>query len=443
MIKPTTAIFRSSISKTVTTQNLFPDMTAENHGFHPEVLVYSSWVILAMAAYSIQNREWPEYFCRKSHQRTFDILMRFCLPTGVIFTPGGHDMPMFMPRPFAQAWGLWHNDPRALHLTGRLLSWMDTCLLNDQENQGPWVFGLEQNHEGWELLFQSQVGLELSLLACLPLSKEQRNFSPGQIENAVDTRHIYPYVEVCYRRNIRSIRSVAWKAIGNHLIGFNIHSKPELIAQFKHHFSVSIRGKCNKILEVAFTRTNFFVMVLTPGKDQLFRFAWKKIFTRYTGAWGEDGMIVLDRIAADSPAFIHEQYLSPVYLVNDHWTNNNLEFLSSLRVFQFIQRKFREVNCPSFWASVEAVCFQFVWDVPGIYYLPGGEKNAHRSGKTAELTCWQCMWSSSQLNLVICFIRSDFISARKRPQAFQVRRISRRVFRGLVIMDGKITMGLD
>jgi hypothetical protein len=446
--------FGSSISKTVTTQNLFPDMTAENHGFfHPEVLVYSSWVILAMAAYSIQNREWPEYFCRKSHQRTFDILMRFCLPTGVIFTPGGHDMPMFMPRPFAQAWGLWHNDPRALHLTGRLLSWMDTCLLNDQENQGPWVFGLEQNHEGWELLFQSQVGLELSLLACLPLSKEQRNFSPGQIENAVDTRHIYPYVEVCYRRNIRSIRSVAWKAIGNHpLIGFNIHSKPELIAQFKASLlGVPSAENAIKSWEVAFHEDKLLRDGFdTWGRINYFDLHGKKIFHRDIRVltWGEDGMIVLDRIAADSPAFIHEQYLSPVYLVNDHWTNNNLEFLSgSLREsFSSFQRKFREVNCPSFWASVESqFVFQFVWGrSKGIYYLPGGEKNAPPFWKNCRVDMLAVHVEQQSVEPGDLFYQVGFyIGTGKGPRPFKSAGSAGEFFRGLVIMDGKITMGLD
>ena len=155
--------FGSSIAKTVSTQNLFPDMTAENHGFfHPEVLMYGAWIVLAMSAYSLHNQERPDFLARKNHQRTFDILLRFCLPNGLIFTPGGHDMPMFVPRPFILAWGLWHNDPRALHMTSKLLSWMDTCLLTSQENQGPWVFGFEQHHEGWEL-FSESGSLELSL----------------------------------------------------------------------------------------------------------------------------------------------------------------------------------------------------------------------------------------------------------------------------------------
>jgi hypothetical protein len=118
-----------SVSAYVSTQTLYPDMTAENHGFfHPEVLTYSTWVVLAMAAYTLHGNDIPHFFRRKNHQETFDVLLRFCLPTGMIYAPGGYDLPMFLPRPFALAWGLWNNDPRALRLTSRLLTWMDTVL---------------------------------------------------------------------------------------------------------------------------------------------------------------------------------------------------------------------------------------------------------------------------------------------------------------------------
>jgi hypothetical protein len=107
-------------------------------------------------------------------------------------------------------------------------------LLTSQENQGPWVFGFEQHHEGWELFFQSQVGLELSLLECLPFSKEQRFFSSGQIENASIPAISIPMLKSAIGETSATTRSLAWKAIGNHpLIGFSIHNQPELVAQFK------------------------------------------------------------------------------------------------------------------------------------------------------------------------------------------------------------------
>ena len=154
-----TAYLGSSLSRIVTTQNLFPDMTAENHGFFlPEILAYSAWVVLAAAAYTLQNRTPPEFLLRKSHQRTFDVLLRFCLPTGMIYSPGSQDFPLFMPRPMALAWGLKNNTPHARTLTARLLSWMDNSLTDGGENQGPWVFGLEQHHDGWNPALPEQRG---------------------------------------------------------------------------------------------------------------------------------------------------------------------------------------------------------------------------------------------------------------------------------------------
>ncbi len=446
--------FGSSISKTVSTQNLFPDLTAENHGFfHPEVLSYGLWIILSMSAYSIHGRERPAYMVRKNHQRTFDILMRFCLPTGMIFAPGGHDIPMFVPRPLALAWGLWHNDPRALHMTGKLLSWMDSCLLADKESQGPWVFGFDQKLEGWELLFQSQVGLELALLACLPFSKEQRFFSAGQIENAIDTRHIYPYIEICYRRNVRATRSMAWKALGNHpMVGLNIHSQPELVAPFKAALlgipSVSepIKGwdvlyHNDRFQRDGFDTSGTIVYYGADGNQILHRDI--RVLT-----WGEEGLIVLDQITADVALEVHEQYLSPVYLVNDHWTGNSLDFSSgSLReTFSSHQKKYREVSCPSFWASIENhLLFQFVWGrSKGLYYLPGGERNAPPYWKNCRLDMLAVHVEPSQADAgSVVYATGFYIGGGKGPRPFKATGVPSEFFKGLVLMDGKITIGLD
>ncbi|HLV30771.1 MAG TPA: hypothetical protein VKY57_04290 [Chitinispirillaceae bacterium] len=446
--------FGKSVSETVTTVNLFPDMTAENHGFfHPEVLSYGSWIILAMSAWLLHDKEKPDFVIRKSHQRTFENLLRFCLPNGMIYTPGGHDMPMFVPRPFALAWGLWNNDPRALHLTGKLLSWMDTCLITNQENHGPWVFGFKQNHEGWELLFQSQIGLELALLASLPFSKEQRFFSAGQIENAIDTRHIYPYVEVCYRRNIRTTRSMAWKAIGNHpLIGFSVHNQPELVAPFRAAL-LGIPSVSNpvKSWSVAFHQDRFQRDGFdTSGRIEYFDSAGLKLMHRDLRVltWSDDGMVVLDQIFADAPIQVHEQYLSPIYLVNDHWTENNLNFCSgSLREsFSAFQRKYREVACPSFWASIENhLLFQFVWGkTKGLFYLPGGDRNAPPYWKNCRVDMLAIHVDSTEAKPGESIYRVGFyIGAGKGPRPFKAAGNAGDFFKGLVIMDGKVTLGLN
>lgn len=446
--------FGSSIAKTVTTRNLFPDLTAENHGFfHPEVLSYGMWIILAVAAYALQDREYPTFLMRKNNQRTFDILIRFCLPTGMIFAPGGHDIPMFVPRPLALAWGLWHNDPRALHLTGKLLSWMDSVLVSDQENQGPWIYGFEQKMEGWELLFQSQVGLELALLASLPFSKEQRLFSAGQIENSLDTKHIYPYIEICYRRNVRATRSMAWKALGSHpMIGINVHNQPELVAPFKAALlgipAVSDHVKNWEVLyhHDRFHRDGFD----TSGRIVYYGASGKQVLHRDLRVltWGEEGLIVLDEITADVPLEVQEQYLSPVYLVNDHWTGKSLDFSSgSLReTFSSFQRKYREVSCPSFWASIENhLLFQFVWGrSKGLYYLPGGERNAPPYWKNCRLDMLAVHVEATQVEAGDPVYSTGFyIGGGKGPRPFKSAGTAGEFFKGLVIMDGKITMGLD
>ena len=166
------AFLEKSVARYVSTQNLYPDMTAENHGFfHPDVLTYGMWVVLSMAAFSLNGREPPAFLRRKNHQKAFDVLLRFCLPSGMIYAPAGQDIPFFLPRPFALAWGLWNNDPRAHSLTLKLLSWMNETLVAQEKNPGPWVFGFEGAAEGWELLFQSQVGFELAMLAVAPFPK--------------------------------------------------------------------------------------------------------------------------------------------------------------------------------------------------------------------------------------------------------------------------------
>ena len=445
--------FSSCIARAVSTQNLFPDMTAENHGFfHPEVLAYGGWIVIAMAAYLFHDLPCPDFLTRKNHQRTFEILLRFCLPNGLIYTPGGHDMPMFVPRPLALAWGLRYNDPRAMHMTGKLLSWMDTCLLTKLENQGPWVFGFDHHHEGWELLFQSQVGFELALLACLPFSKEHRTFTAGQIENAIDTRHTYPYVEVCYRRNVRSTRSIAWKAIGGHpLVGFNVHSQVELVVPFKAAL-LGIPSVTNPVKNwtTAFHHDSF----QRDGFDSWGRICYFDANNRQllhrdirVLTWGDEGMVILDTIYADTNLEVHEQYLSPVYLVNDHWTGNKLDFCSgSLREsIHSSQRKYREINCPSFWVSIENhLVFQFIWGrTKGLYYLPGGERNAPPYWKNCRVDMLAVHVEAQRATAEsIIYKVGYYIGAGKGPRPFKSAGNAGEFFKGLVIMDGKSTVGL-
>ena len=446
--------FGSSIANSVTTCNLFPDFTAENHGFfHPEAISYGMWQVMAMAAYKFQRRELPLYFERKNHRRTFDILIRFCLPNGMFFAPGGHDMPLFMPHPMALAWGHWDSDARAMHMTGKLLSWMDAALTSKEE-RSPWVLGFEPAHDGWELFFQSQVGAELALLATLPFPKEQRGSSAGQVENALDTRHVYPYIEVCYRRNVRSTRSVAWKAIGGHpMIGLNLHVRPELVAPFKAALlgvpSVSDTVKSTTALfhNDRYQREGGFD---TSGRIAYFGAGGQRVLTRDVRVitWGEEGLVVLDQITADAKLQINEQYLSPVYIVNDRWTSGAIEIVSGpLReTATFEQRKYRETPCPSFWANIDnQLLYQFLWGrSKGLCYLPGGERNAPPYWKNCRLDMLAIRVEPASVEPGDTVYSAGFyIGGGKGPRLFKTAGTPGEFFKGLVIMDGKITIGLD
>jgi len=446
--------FGTSVAKAVVTRNLYPDFTAEEHGFfHPDALSYGAWITLATAAYAFQRRNPPSYLSRKCHQQVFDILVRFCMPNGLLFSPGGHDMPLFIPRPIALAWGHWNGDPRAPHLTSRLLSWMDELSEANTAERVPWVLGFEPTHDGWELLFQSQVGAELAIMACLPFPKEQRTFSAGQLENAIDTRQIYPYTELCYRRNVRSTRSVAWKAIGGHpMLGLQLHSCPELLAAFKAALlgvpSVSDPVKSAQALfhNDRYLRDGFD----TSGRIAYFNANGEKILTRDIRVltWGEEGIVVLDQITANANLTVNEQYLSPVYIVNDRWTAGTIDLVSGSfkDTILFEQRKYRELPCPAFWANINnQLLYQFVWGrSKGLYYLPGGERNAPPYWKNCRLDMLATHVEAATVSRGNLVYKSGFyIGGGKGPKPFKTTGTPGEFFKGLVVMDGKITMGLD
>jgi hypothetical protein len=443
--------FESSVSRWVTTRTLYPDMTAENHGFfHPQILTYSGWVVLAMAAYNLHNREEPVFFRRKNHEDTFEVLLRFCLPNGMIYEPGANDLPLFMARPFALAWGLWNNDPRAMLLTVRLLGWLDGITDGSQE---PWVRGLENHHEGWELLFQSQVGFELAMLSILPFPKKSLFYSSGQVEGAVDTRQIYPFVEVCYRRNTRTTRSVAWKALGKHpVIGLNVHAFPELLAPSRAAFlGIPAIGSSIKRWKVIFhndrmQRDGFD----TYGRIVYYGVSDEEILDREVRVmtWGEEGLVVFDRIKACRDMHCPEQYLSPVYLVNDFWTKSRINLMSgSLReTIPATISSGRSLSCPSFWASVESLfMFQFVWArSKGLFFIPGNERNSPRYWKNCRLDQLAVQLEEKQCSAGECIYEIGYyVGAGKGPRPFKCTGTAGDYFKGIVIMDGKNTVGLN
>lgn len=443
-----------SVSYWSTTKTLYPDLTAENHGyFYPEILSYGTWIILSMAAYRFHDREIPDPLQLKVHQETFDILLRFSLPNGMVYTPCSSDLPLFISHPLSLAWGLWNNDPRAQRMTVSTLNWMDSQLQPSNDADVPWVLGFDANYEGWELFFQSQVGFELAMLSVLPFPKEHRFYSIGQIENAIDTCKIYPYVEVCYRRNTRTSRSVAWKALGKHpVIGINIHSYSELLMPFTANLlGIPTVEAGIKYWEVAFhydhIKKNGFD---TFGRIYYYSSLKERLLCRDVRVmtWGDDGIVVFDRIVAEKDLYFHEQYLSPAYLVNDRWTNNKLNLVSgSLKeTINAKDSSGRHMNCPSFWASIESsILFQFIWGRnKGLTYLPSNGRNSPRYWKNCRLDILAIFAEGKHCKKGdIAYEVGFFVGAGKAPRPFKSAGTCGQFFRGIVVMDGKNTAGLN
>ncbi len=443
-----------SAAKFVSTENVYPDMTAENHGFfHPDILSYGMWIVLAKAAFKLTGREPPFCLSRKNHQKTFDILLRFCLPNGMLYAPSGQDLPMFMPRPFALAWGLINNDPRAHSLTIKLMSWMDSLLVATDHNPGPWVFGFAPSYEGWELLFQSQVGFELAMLAAIPFQKEFGAYSVGHLENAVETRHIYPYIEVCFRRNVRVTRSVSWKSLGGHpIIGISIHSNPELlIADRAGLLGIPCVDQPLRQCDVAFHNDHYQRDGFdTGGRIRYIGTGGEALLKRDIRVltWGEDGLMIFDRIIAEKDLVVQDHHLSPLFIVNDFWTKNHIDFLSgSLRETFFAdQQKCREVDCPSPWASIgNSLVYQLVWGrEKGLVYVPSGRRNTPPYWKNCRLDMLAVRLENRPVKAGDTIYQIGFfVGAGIGPRPFKCAGEAGEFFSGLVIMDGKNTVGFD
>jgi hypothetical protein len=260
-------------------------------------------------------------------------------------------------------------------------------------------------------------------------------------------------VEVCYRRNFRTTRSVAWKAIGDHpIIGFAAHSQPELLVPVKtgllgvpqvsdHLQSWDVAFHLDRLVRDGFD---------TYGRIRYYNAGETQVLHRdvRVQTWGDEGMLVFDEIVADAPCTVYEQYLSPIYLVNDHWTGNALELYSGSlhETFGSSERRFREVQCPSFWASIGThLLVQLIWGrSKGLYYLPGGERNAPALWKNCRLDTLAVHVEPCTAGAGDVVYRSGlYIGTGKGPRPFKTTGAAGEFFKGLVIMDGKLTAGLD
>jgi len=447
-------LFNKSVAHWIRTETLFPDGTGENHGFfHPEIFSYTSWIAIAMSAFKLTEKPIPTFFNRKIHQHTFELLLRFCLPSGMLYPPGSSDLPMCLPRPFSLGWGLFRGDPRAYHITARLLSTLYNKSIKKRHAPSPiWVPGFPNCKEGWELLFQSQVGFEIALLAMLPLNRESRLLTTGHLAGSVDTRHIYPYVELCFRRNVRSSRSVSWKAIGDHpAIGFVPHNDDDLTIPCKASL-LNIPQTTPHITwwEVAFhedqlTRDGFdsYGRILYYDKsDNLLLNRDIRVLT-----WGDDGLIIGDTIRAARPLLFCEQFLSGLSIQNNPW-DTKVIYLTSGSLKEMIgaqQTETRPIQCPSHWISInDNLLIQHIKTRKnGLIYLPANGLNAPGYWKNGrvDMIATHCLEKKVSLN-ECCFESIFYVGTGKKPRPFKYTGTPGEFFKGFVIMDGKYTSGL-
>ena len=323
-----------------------------------------------------------------------------------------------------------------------------------QDEQEPWVHGLERATDGWALHFQSLVGFELAMLAVLPPpAPETRFYSPGQIESAVDTRRIYPYVQLCYRRNTRTTRSMAWKALGQHpIVGLTLHDAPEL--------TVTSRAA---MLGIPVTTPAIRQWTVLHHSDRFHRdgfdTAGRIVYADERGApllrrdirvvtWGDEGLLVLDEITAEAALRMEEQYLSPIYIVNDRWTGGRALLASgSLQeTIPSMPERRRVLSCPSYWASVNnALLVQLIWgQTKGLVYVPSGQRNTPPFWKNCCVDTLAVRLDSTDARPGQNAYRlAFFVGAGKGPRPLKSSGDAGPNFRGLVIMDGRNTLGLD
>jgi hypothetical protein len=137
-----------------------------------------------------------------------------------------------------------------------------------------------------------------------------------------------------------------------------------------------------------------------------------------------------------------------VYLVNDLWTDSQLSLTSGSLSETVIagEGSGRVITCPAFWASIEThLVFQFLWGRDrGLCYLPATSKNAPRYWKNCQLDTLAVHVEGKAIRQgETAYEVGFYVGGGKGPRPFKSAGIGGEFFKGLVIMDGKNTIGLD
>jgi hypothetical protein len=143
-----------------------------------------------------------------------------------------------------------------------------------------------------------------------------------------------------------------------------------------------------------------------------------------------------------------DHYLSPLYIVNDFWTKNRIDFTSGplKETFYAHEGKCREVDCPSPWASIEnSLLFQIIWGrKKGLVYVPSGGRNSPPYWKNCRLDMLAIRVEGRAAKAGdVLYQAGFFVGAGLRPRPFKCAGEAGDFFSGLVIMDGKNTVGFE
>jgi hypothetical protein len=143
-----------------------------------------------------------------------------------------------------------------------------------------------------------------------------------------------------------------------------------------------------------------------------------------------------------------EQYLSPMYIVNDRWTGGRIH-LSSGSLQETVvggDGRGRPISCPSYWASIEQkLLVQLVWGRrKGQHFVPDIQRQAPPYWKNCRLNTLgvhvdNTPAEAGETLYHLCF----FVGIGKGPRAMKCSGTPGEFFKGLVIMDGKNTLGLE
>jgi len=446
----------TSIADCIETTTLFDDFTALNHGFFsPEVLQYHRWVVFSMLAAQLSGQNVPQELLLKNHQKTYDVLLQFCLPTGLFYTPGATDAPLLCYSPFALCWGLRRGEPTSVRLTERMLNGLEQ---NGQDDSSctPFVTGLLPGKGGWNLYWQSFVAFDLALLIVTPDSplKTTTPTKTVGIEVPLGLKNYYRYAQICMRRSTKSTASVSWNTLSNHpIVGYVNHSLPFHTLAIEHNLlQAPLISESRMLTRVCFhhdkiTRDGFdcWATLSYHSVDSAEVFISRQVRIR---TLAEDGLFIFDSAVAHKPLTLKKQLFWQLHIVNDYPTAERLCVQSGsleqqVKAIPTVQTT---THLPMNWATInEYLLYQVFWgETNGMCYQRNFKPNrpAYWNNCSVDMLGVQLPEKKYAAGEKV-FQKGLFIGTGKNPRPFKVSKEHGKFFKGLVVIDGKTTYSFE